>query len=347
MITNNVVTLFRKVGIVHTVLFYLILAYRGTYTGIETYNYTVGVIRTVIPIDVKRKIPMLCLAYVALSLVLPAAPVAPSWEALQASVLATSTGAHLENVAKQRKLGLGAPHHAATHRLFGSGSEPRVTLYRDTAAWCPYCQRVWIFLEEKQIPYRVETIPLNAYGYKPVWYSKRVDGGKLPAIELDGKMHVESRKIMELLEAEFPQHGPSMVPRVGSHLAARLEGFEDLCETLVGDWFSLVFYPVEGEAALDRARAKLLSSLGAVDKAIGATSGPWALGGDEPSIADVCLITDLERMVRPLRASNAFSCVIIHAVARPVTARVVVRVTACVAPPCSRSCVQQPTLPRL
>ncbi|CAN0530534.1 unnamed protein product, partial [Scytosiphon promiscuus] len=38
--------------------------------------------------------------------------------------------------------GAGPPHTDAKLRLFGSTGEPRVIFYRDTAAWCPYCQKV-------------------------------------------------------------------------------------------------------------------------------------------------------------------------------------------------------------
>ncbi|KAH8061655.1 chloride channel [Aureococcus anophagefferens] len=42
-------------------------------------------------------------------------------------------------------------------RLFGaSEKDVRVTLFRDHHAWCPYCQKIWLWLEEKRVPYRVK-----------------------------------------------------------------------------------------------------------------------------------------------------------------------------------------------
>ena len=58
----------------------------------------------------------------------------------------------------------------------------------------------------------MRTIPLNAYGDKPAWYTRLVDGGGLPAIELDGELHTESLDIMRLLDATFADCGPRMVP---------------------------------------------------------------------------------------------------------------------------------------
>ena len=60
--------------------------------------------------------------------------------------------------------GRGEANHKANIRLFGApeGFQPEVTLYRDTAGWCPYCEKVWLLLEEKQIPYKVSQHTLSS-----------------------------------------------------------------------------------------------------------------------------------------------------------------------------------------
>ncbi|KAH8064687.1 hypothetical protein JL722_1566 [Aureococcus anophagefferens] len=136
--------------------------------------------------------------------------------------------------------------------------------------------KVWLLLEELRVPYRVEKVPLNAYGYKPTAFSRRVDGGKLPALELDGELHVESEAIMDLLVATF---GTAMD---GGGDDERWKALED---DLMRDWFSLAFYPIEGER-LEAARDALDGTLRRFDDMLGATPGPWALGGDAPSLWD-------------------------------------------------------------
>lgn len=98
----------------------------------------------------------------------------PSWDELKTSILTTSTGQFIANEEKLRQSGEGLPHTDAKLRLFGSTKEPRLTFYRDTAAWCPYCQKVWILLEEKKIPYKVEKINMRAYGDKPPEFLRMV-----------------------------------------------------------------------------------------------------------------------------------------------------------------------------
>jgi glutathione S-transferase len=103
-------------------------------------------------------------------------------------------------------------------------------------------------LEEKDIPYRVGTVPLNAYGDKLAWFTRNVDRGQFPAVELDGKVHKESLAIMQLLDEVFSGHGPIMCPcEEDDGDAATVEELFRLEKEFQSNWFSLVFYPVEGE----------------------------------------------------------------------------------------------------
>ncbi|MGL5078140.1 MAG: glutathione S-transferase, partial [Waterburya sp.] len=98
----------------------------------------------------------------------------------------------------------GATNSQATLRLFGqTEADIRVTLYRDNHAWCPYCQKIWLWLEEKQIPYRIEKVTMFCYGKKESWYKQKVPSGMLPAVELDGTIITESDDILIALEQVF------------------------------------------------------------------------------------------------------------------------------------------------
>ena len=112
-----------------------------------------------------------------------------SWDALRDRVLATATGAQLKREVDLRAVGEGPPHTDCTLRLFGRPeSEIRVTLYRDAAAWCPYCQKVWMLFEDKRIPYKIAKINMRSYGDKPQWFLKKIPSGLLPVVEIDGQV---------------------------------------------------------------------------------------------------------------------------------------------------------------
>ena len=96
-------------------------------------------------------------------------------------------------------------------RLFGQPEEAvRVTLFRDHHAWCPYCQKVWLWLEEKRIPYRIRKVTMFCYGEKEAWFKRLVPSGMLPALELDGRLITESDRILEALEGAFGPLGLGM-----------------------------------------------------------------------------------------------------------------------------------------
>ena len=105
----------------------------------------------------------------------------------------------------------GPSNAQAELRLFGQGEAAvRVTLYRDHHAWCPYCQKVWLWLEEKRIPYRIRKVTMFCYGEKESWFRRLVPSGMLPALELDGTLITESDRILEALERTFGSLGPGM-----------------------------------------------------------------------------------------------------------------------------------------
>ena len=89
-------------------------------------------------------------------------------------------------------------------RLFGhKESDAKLIFYRDRHAWCPYCQKIWLWLELKQIPYKIKKINMFCYGKKEPWFLEKVRSGKLPAIELDGKIITESDEIIYNLEKKY------------------------------------------------------------------------------------------------------------------------------------------------
>jgi len=105
----------------------------------------------------------------------------------------------------------GATNAQARLRLFGqTEANVRVTLYRDNHAWCPYCQKVWLWLEEKQIPYRIEKVTMFCYGEKESWYKRKVPSGMLPALALDDRIITESDDILLALEQAFGPLGLGM-----------------------------------------------------------------------------------------------------------------------------------------
>lgn len=65
---------------------------------------------------------------------------------------------------------------------------------------CPYCQKLMLLIEEKQVPVRLDLVPMRSYGDKPREFLQKVPGGLLPAIEVNGKIITESQVIMELLD---------------------------------------------------------------------------------------------------------------------------------------------------
>jgi glutathione S-transferase len=71
---------------------------------------------------------------------------------------------------------------------------------------CPFVQRSVIVLKEKKIPFEIEYIDL---ANKPDWFLKISPTGKVPVLEVEGRVLFESAVIMEYLDEVNP---PSLHP---------------------------------------------------------------------------------------------------------------------------------------
>ena len=64
------------------------------------------------------------------------------------------------------KLNNGLVHSAlANRRVFDTTNNAnyQITFYKDAASWCPYCQKVWIALEELELNYDIVPVDMNWY----------------------------------------------------------------------------------------------------------------------------------------------------------------------------------------
>jgi glutathione S-transferase len=192
----------------------------------------------------------------------------------------------------------GPTNAQARLRLFGqSESDVRVTLYRDNHAWCPYCQKVWLWLEEKQIPYRIEKVTMFCYGEKESWYKRKVPSGMLPALELDGRLITESDDILLALERTFGPLGQGMEdPRV-----LPLRQLERL---LFRAWCSWLCYPASPPQE-QRSRQQFIHVVEKVESALSSTPGPYFL--EEFGTADVIFTPYVERMNASLYYYKGYS----------------------------------------
>jgi len=173
-------------------------------------------------------------------------------------------------------------------RLFGQPeSSVRVTLYRDHHAWCPYCQKVWLWLEEKKVPYKVKKVTMFCYGEKESWYKKICPSGMLPALELDGKLITESDHILAALETQFgPLYAKMDEPKVRQ--------LRHLERQLFSAWCRWLCYPSYSQQDEQKKKQLFIQVANVVDNVLSSTNGPYFL--EEFSTADVVFVPYVERM---------------------------------------------------
>ncbi|MEM7716921.1 MAG: glutathione S-transferase family protein [Cyanobacteria bacterium P01_A01_bin.68] len=193
----------------------------------------------------------------------------------------------------------GPTNAKARLRLFGqSESDVRVTLYRDNHAWCPYCQKIWLWLEEKQVPYRIEKVTMFCYGEKESWYKRKVPSGMLPAIELDGRIIKESDDILIALEKVFGPLNQGMKDR-------EVIPLRQLERLLFRAWCSWLCYPASSARQEQRNREQFTQVVAKVEQALAQTPGSYFL--DNFGIVDVIFTPYVERMNASLYYYKGYS----------------------------------------
>ena len=207
----------------------------------------------------------------------PATPEAQSWEQLS------------QHIGQEPDRINGPTSSQAVLRLFGhSESDVRVTLYRDHHAWCPYCQKVWLWLEFQRIPYRIRKVTMRCYGSKEPWFLQLVPSGMLPALELDGQLITESDVILLSLEQAFGPLGLSLMdPR-----ALELRQLERL---LFRAWCLWLCSPGLRPRQQQQARDQFQRTAQRMEQALEQTPGPW-LDDQGPGGVDLVFVPYVERM---------------------------------------------------
>eukprot|EP00929_Paragymnodinium_shiwhaense_P113904 TRINITY_DN82206_c0_g1_i1.p1 TRINITY_DN82206_c0_g1~~TRINITY_DN82206_c0_g1_i1.p1 ORF type:complete len:595 (-),score=103.58 TRINITY_DN82206_c0_g1_i1:53-1837(-) len=219
-----------------------------------------------------------------------------TWSELEKMFRALDAGRRLRRSQDDQRKGL-EPHVDARTRHFGKQSQqkPRVKLYRDSAAWCADCQMVWLYLEEKEIDYTVETHPLRSYGKPTPEFLSKVPQGILPAVEIDGRLISSGIDIMFALEREFQEEEQLMFPIELDDIAHGVQLLE-LDRNLVAAWRNFLFAP--DPLFLNRREEDLCSALQQVDDELRrCRTSPWFFQWEHPTLVDMRYVTHIERIV--------------------------------------------------
>jgi glutathione S-transferase len=171
---------------------------------------------------------------------------------------------------------------------------PPVLLYRDTNSWCPFCERVWFALEEKEIPFATEFIDLSN---KPKWYTDLVPTTLVPAAKIEGKLVYESKDILYALEEQFSS--APLLPEDPEENAIARQWVED-AET---NGFRDIGYKFLRETSVDADElAKLQSAFEAkldeLEQALAKYPGPYFVSSF--SLVDIMYSPHLDRLAANL-----------------------------------------------
>ncbi len=155
------------------------------------------------------------------------------------------------------------------------------------AGWfCPFVQRTWVALEEKELSYEYREV--NPYK-KDKEFLEINPLGLVPAIVYHGKSLYESLVLNEFLEDEFPNSKP-LLPK-DSFERARIRLWIDHLTKK----FTPVFYRTMQAQEEDKQKEALAEFIGTLKKYLDQVKGPW-FSGEEFSLADITIAPWINRI---------------------------------------------------
>ncbi len=177
----------------------------------------------------------------------------------------------------------------------------------DTNGWCPFCERVWVCIRAKNLPYQERLIQLFN---KPEWYKEMVPTTQVPAVlfhEWGGDSSQNSRKlvwesadVMKALDEAFPDT-IQLVHDTPEYKRA-VEEIDELSKA--GFAFLYAARQTSGKDGEDseidieeeqkQKLADFLSALDKLDQSLEASGGPFRLGSEFSEI-DALMVPVLER----------------------------------------------------
>ncbi|KAK5636753.1 hypothetical protein RRF57_012465 [Xylaria bambusicola] len=195
------------------------------------------------------------------------------------------------------------PTGAAATLAASHASEHDLKLY---GGWfCPFVQRAWIVLHEKDIPHQY--IEINPYHKAPEFLALNPRGLvptlAVPTASSNGKAAkplYESSIICEYLDEAYGDDSAALLPRGKENVYERARcrlWIEHVGSKIVPAFYKFLQHTPEKDYTIEEARENFLGHIKAFVKEMGdgANGGPWFLG-DRFSLVDVMLAPWAKRM---------------------------------------------------
>jgi glutathione S-transferase len=155
---------------------------------------------------------------------------------------------------------------------------------------------VWIALEEKRIPYRIEKVNMRCYGDKPASFSRLQPSGQIPVAVIDGIVYGQSNDILARLESDDFRAYKSLNAYSGQE--ARARELLRLERSVFSAWMSWL-------TSSPSNKNMFIQAINQVEDALRASSGPFFLG-DAISMVDIQFAPFLERMAASMLYFKGF-----------------------------------------